>query len=225
MLQAIEISKKYRKGELTSTILSNINLDINTGEFLAVLGPSGSGKSSLLNIVGLLDLPSNGELIFDGHNISKLNERERLDLRRQKIGYIFSDANLIDELTVAENVELPLLYQKVKKRERKEQVGILLGDMNLLHRKNSFPKDLSDVEQQKVAIARALVIKPSLILADEPTALLNSTDGNEVLELLDKINDKGTSVILFTHAQRIAERGRKLVQLFDGHLLLDSTIK
>ncbi len=223
MLQAIDISKEYRKGQLTSSILSNINLDLNSGEYLSIYGPSGSGKTSLLNIIGLLDLPSAGEFIFKEQKTSQLSEKERLSLRRKEIGYIFSAPNLIDELTVAENIELPLLYQKVKKRERIERVSVLLGEFNLLHRKKFFPNDLSGIEQQKVAIARALIINPSLILADEPSRLLNSSDGNEILDLLSNINDNGTSVILFTHERRIADRSRKTVQLFDGHLLLDNT--
>ena len=225
MLQITEISKKYRKGEITSTVLNNINIEVKTGEYLSLLGPSGSGKTTLLNIIGMLDAPSSGQLAFNGIDTGLLNDKQKLKLRRKEIGYIFNKANLIDELTVAENVELPLLYQKIKKRERIEQVSVLLGEMNLLHKKKSFPGDLTALQQQKVAIARALVIKPSLILADEPTGLLNSTEGEEILDLLDKINDSGTTVLLFTHARRIAERSRKTVQLFDGHLLLDSNLK
>ena len=225
MLQAVEISKKYRKGAITSSILNNINLDINAGEFLSVLGPSGSGKTSLFNILGLLDSFDSGHLSINNTNTSQLNDKQKLKLRRKQIGYIFSDANLVDELTVSENVELPLLYQKVKKRERIEQVSVLLGEMNLLHKKSTFPSDLTLLQQQKVAIARALVIKPTLILADEPTGLLNSAEGNEILDILGKINDNGTTVMLFTHSRRIAERSRKIVQLYDGHLILDNSFK
>ncbi|WP_066631691.1 ABC transporter ATP-binding protein [Labilibacter marinus] len=225
MFQAIEISKTYRKGEISSVILSNINLEINEGEYISIFGPSGSGKTSLLNIVGLLDSPDSGEVLFHEKNILSLNPKERLNLRRKEIGYIFSDANLIEELTVAENVELPLLYQKIKKKDRQEQVSAILGEMNLLHKKKEYPQNLTSLQQQKTAIARALVINPSLILADEPTGNLNSTEGNEILDLLSKINDNGTSIFLFSHEKRIAERARKTVQLFDGHLLLDSSLK
>ena len=225
MLQAIDITKKYRKGQLSATVLSNINLDVNEGEYLSILGPSGSGKTSLLNIVGMLDIPTNGEIIINQHKVSNYTEKERLNFRRKEIGYIFNEANLIEELTVAENVELPLLYQKVKKKERIERVSSLLGEMNILHRKKFHPTDLNELEQQKVAIARAMVIEPSLLLVDEPTGKLNSSDGNELLDILGKINDQGITIILFTHARRIAERTRKVVQLFDGHILLDNVIK
>ncbi|GAF04516.1 ABC transporter ATP-binding protein [Saccharicrinis fermentans] len=225
MLQAIEISKEYRKGQITTTVLSNINIEINAGEYLMVLGPSGSGKTTLLNILGFLDKPTKGSLHFKGQDICHLSDKERLALRRQEIGYVFKEANLIDELTVSENIELPLLYQKIKKRARTERVKILLGEMNLLHRKKNYPHELSALEQQKVAIARAMVIRPSVIFADEPTGDLNSADGSEILDVLGKINDNGTALILFTHAKSIIGRAQKLVQLFDGHLLLDNVIK
>ncbi|MGQ1785118.1 MULTISPECIES: ABC transporter ATP-binding protein [unclassified Saccharicrinis] len=225
MLQAVEISKEYRKGQIMSSVLSNINIEVNAGEYLAVVGPSGSGKTTLLNILGFLDKPTSGKLVFKHQNICKLNDKERLAVRRQEIGYVFSEANLIDELTVSENVELPLLYQKVNKRNRIERVRLLLGEMNLLHRKKLYPNELSAIEQQKVAIARAMVIHPSLILADEPSGNLNSAEGSEILDVLGKINDNGTAIVLFTHARRIAERARKSVQLFDGHLLLDKVLK
>ncbi len=224
MIQIVDIYKEYRKGELKSAVLSNINIDISEGDYIVVYGPSGSGKTSLLNIIGLLDQPNSGNLIYNDQHISSLSSKQILELRRNKIGYIFSDANLIDELTISENIELPLLYQKIKKRKRVEKVNKQLAEMNLLHRKNAFPENLTMVQQQKVAIARAQIIQPSLVLVDEPTANLNSSDGDEILDLLGKINDCGTTIVLFTHSTRVAQRGRKTLQLFDGHLLLDSTV-
>ncbi len=225
MLQVVEVSKVYREGEFSETALSNINFDMGDGDFVAIYGPSGSGKTTLLNIVGLLEEPDSGILKYNDWNPFQLKHKERLGFRRQKIGFVFSNANLVDELTVAENIELPLIYQKIKKKERRERVGILLGEMNLLHRKNNYPADLTIVQQQKIAIARALIVNPDIILADEPTASFNSSNANEILNLLSDINDKGVSVLLFTHEKRVAERARKVYQLYDGHLLLDTTIK
>ncbi|TLX76019.1 ABC transporter ATP-binding protein [Labilibacter sediminis] len=225
MLQTIEIVKEYRNKEINSVALSNINLNVDKGEYLTVLGPSGSGKTSLVNILGLLDPPSSGTLIINDQEINSLNDKEKLSIRKKEIGFIFKDAKLIEELTIAENIELPLVYQKIKRKDRNERVSSLLGQMNLLHRKNHYVSSLSSLQKQKVAIARALSYNPSIIIADEPTGLLNSADGDEILDILSNINDNGTSLLVFTHSDRVAERGQRIVQLFDGHLIMDSALK
>lgn len=225
MLQAIELIKEYRTGEIVSVALSNININVEKGEFLSVLGPSGSGKTSLVNTLGMLDMPTTGEIIINGQKSKGLNNKERLTLRRKELGYIFSDPKLIDELTIYENIELPLLYQKVNRKVRAERIHYLLGEMNLLHLKKQFPIDLSGIQQQKVSIARAIANKPSLILADEPTGNLNSANGDEILNILSRINDDGTTLIVFTHSERVAEKGQRILQMFDGHLVMDSALK
>lgn len=225
MLQAINISKEYRSGELSHIALSNINFYIEEGDYVMFLGPSGSGKTSLVNIVGMLDYPTSGDLLFKGKSVVTMNNKERLIYRRGEIGYVFNEARLIEELTIAENIALPLVYKKIKRSERKKRVAEVLGHMNLSHRKNHFPKDLTTLQQQKVSIARAIVSEPSLIIADEPTANLNSTDGSEVLRILSEINEKGTTVLFFTHSAIIAGRGNRVVELFDGHLVGENAMK
>lgn len=225
MLQVINITKEYRSGELTHIALSNININVKKGEYVSFLGPSGSGKSSLINILGMLDYPSQGNILFEGKSIVHMNDKKRLDFRKGKISYLFNDARLIDELTIAENIALPLLYTKKHRNERNNKVSEVLGKINLLHRKNYFPKDLSAFQKQKVSIARAIITNPVLILADEPTGNVNSTDGDEILRILSSINESGTTLLLFTHAPNIANRGQRVVELFDGHLVSENTMK
>ncbi len=225
MIQAIDISKEYRTGDVMFKALSNINLNIEEGDYVTFYGPSGSGKTSLVNVFGLLESPTSGELVFDGYSVIAMTEQQRLFYRRGKIGYLFSHPRLVEELSVFENIELPLIYQKVKKNERKERVLKVIGEMNLLHRKKYFPNDLTALEKQKVSLARALVTEPMVIIADEPTGKLNSTNGDEIIQLLNKINENGVAVLIFTHSASVAAKGRKVVHLFDGHLVRENIMK
>ncbi len=199
--------------------LNGVDFSIEDGEFVAIMGPSGCGKSTLLNILGMLDSPSGGEYFFAGENVAMYNERKRSHLRKQKIGFIFQNFNLIDELTVFENVELPLLYLKQSLKERKEKVMLVLEQLEMVHRRNHFPLQLSGGQQQRVAISRAVVANPSLILADEPTGNLDSSKGEDVMNLLTALNDKGTTIIMVTHSQRDAEFSNRIINLFDGKIV------
>ncbi len=225
MIQAIDISKEYRTGEVVQQALSNINLNVERGDYVTFYGPSGSGKSSLVNIMGLLDYPTSGELMFDGQSVVSMNERQRLMYRRGRIGYLFRNSRLVEELSVYENVELPLVYQKIKKSERKQRVLKVLGEMNLMHRQKYFLKDLTEVEKQKASIARAVVVDPLVIIADEPTGKLNSTDGLEILDILNRVNENGTTLMVFTHSESVAAKGQKIVHVFDGHLVREKILR
>ncbi len=199
-----------------------MDLHIAKGEMVAVMGPSGCGKSTLLNILGLLDNPTNGEFIFNGNEVAHLSERNRTNLRKGNIGFVFQSFNLIDELTVFENVELPLLYMKVSASERKRRVDEVLERMKIIHRKKHFPQQLSGGQQQRVAIARAVVPKPVLILADEPTGNLDSANGEEVMNLLTELNKDGTTIVMVTHSPSDAEYAHRVIQLFDGHIVTEN---
>jgi putative ABC transport system ATP-binding protein len=212
----------YTTEEVETTALNNVNLEIKSGEFVAIMGPSGCGKSTLLNILGLLDNPSSGEYHFVGHEVSKYSERQRADLRKSNIGFIFQSFNLIDELTVYENVELPLLYLGMPSSEREQKVNASLDRMQIIHRRNHFPQQLSGGQQQRVAIARAVVAKPKLILADEPTGNLDSRNGEEVMKLLTQLNDEGTTIIMVTHSPADAEYSHRIIHLFDGHVVSEN---
>ncbi len=225
MLQTIDLTKEYRGREVSYVALSNININIERGDYVSFYGPSGSGKTTLLNILGVLDKPTSGALFFNGKSLANVDDKQRLEYRRGKIGYLFSDAKLIDELTIFENVELPLLYSKETRKNRKELVYEVLGAMNILHRKDSFPNELTAVQQQKVSIARAIVTKPLLLIADEPTGNLNTIDGDEILRVLNDINESGTTLLVFTHALVVAQKGQRIVQMIDGHLVSDHTVK
>ncbi len=225
MIQAIDISKEYRSGEVVYKALYNINLFIEKGDYVSFYGPSGSGKTSLVNLFGLLECPSSGDLIMDGQSVVKMDDRQRLEYRKARIGYLFSDPRLIEELTVYENIELPLIYRKEKKSNRKRRVLEVLNELNLMHRKKYFPKDLTMLEKQKVAIARAIVSNPLLIIADEPTGKLNSTEGEEILSILNVLNETGITILLFTHSKSVATKSQKVVQLFDGHLVRENIMK
>lgn len=225
MIKTKQLVKVFRTDEIETTALNKVNLEVKKGEFVAVMGPSGCGKSTLLNIIGLLDNPTNGELEFDSIEVSKFKEKQRTELRKSNIGFVFQSFNLIDELTVYENVELPLLYLKVSSKERKEKVEAVLERMKIAHRRKHFPQQLSGGQQQRVAVARAVVANPKLILADEPTGNLDSANGEEVMKLLTELNKEGTSIVMVTHSPSDAEYAHRIIQLFDGHIVTENIKK
>ncbi len=222
MIQTKNLNKVYTTEEVETTALNSVNLEINEGEFCAIMGPSGCGKSTLLNIMGLLDNPSSGEYNFLGNEVSSFSERERAQLRKGNIGFIFQSFNLIDELNVFENVELPLLYLGVSASERKKKVEKVLERMAMMHRSSHFPQQLSGGQQQRVAIARATVADAKLILADEPTGNLDSDHGDEVMKLLAELNEKGTTIIMVTHSPHDADYARRVIHLFDGQVVTEN---
>ncbi len=219
MIKTSQLTKVFRTDEVETTALNDVNLEIEKGEFVAIMGPSGCGKSTLLNILGLLDNPTGGQYFFLDHEVSGFNERNRAKLRKENIGFVFQNFNLIDELNVFENVELPLIYLGYSAKERKARVEEALEQMQIIHRKKHFPLQLSGGQQQRVAVARAVVANPSLILADEPTGNLDSAHGEEVMNLLDNLNQNGTTIVMVTHSQRDAEYARRIVRLFDGQII------
>lgn len=222
MIKLKNLSKVYTTEEVETTALNSINLEIKQGEFVAVMGPSGCGKSTLLNILGLLDNPSAGEYFLGDQEVSRYSERQRAQLRKGAIGFVFQSFNLIDELTVFENVELPLLYLKVPPAERKKRTEEVLDRMGIIHRRNHFPQQLSGGQQQRVAISRAIVAKPKVILADEPTGNLDSVNGEEVMKLLTQLNEEGTTVVMVTHSPHDAGYAQRIVNLFDGKIVSDN---
>jgi len=222
MIKTANLKKVFTTDEVETTALNSINIEIKEGEFVAVMGPSGCGKSTLLNILGLLDNPSEGEYHFSENEVSKFSERQRAQLRKGSIGFVFQSFNLIDELTVYENVELPLLYLKVPSSERKQKVEEVLERMNIMHRRNHFPQQLSGGQQQRVAIARAIVAKPNVILADEPTGNLDSANGEEVMKLLAELNEEGTTIIMVTHSPYDANYAHRIINLFDGKVVTEN---
>jgi putative ABC transport system ATP-binding protein len=222
MIRTNNLTKVFRTEEIETTALNNVNIHIKQGEFVAIMGPSGCGKSTLLNIVGLLDNPTSGEYFFDGQEVGHLKERNRTLLRKGNIGFVFQSFNLIDELTVYENVELPLIYLKLKARERKDMVEKVLEQMKISHRRKHFPQQLSGGQQQRVAVARAVVAGPKLILADEPTGNLDSKNGIEVMNLLTDLNKAGTTIIMVTHSSRDAAYAHRVINLFDGQVITES---
>jgi putative ABC transport system ATP-binding protein len=197
---------------------------VKEGEFVAVMGPSGCGKSTLLNILGLIDDPDGGSFIFDGVEIAHFNERKRADIRKHSIGFVFQSFNLIDELTVYENVELPLIYTGVKPSERKEKVEKVLDKMQIMHRRNHYPQQLSGGQQQRVAVARAVVNNPKLILADEPTGNLDSINGSEVMELLSDLNEQGTTIVMVTHSEHDARFSHRIIRMLDGQTVTENIL-
>lgn len=219
MIKLIDIVKTHRTDELETTPLNNINLEVADGEFLAVMGPSGCGKSTLLNIIGLMDTPTSGKYYFNELELASFNENKRAEVRKNNIGVIFQSFNLIDELTVYQNVELALLYQKVPSEERKSRVAEVLKQVGIDHRQNHYPQQLSGGQQQRVAIARAIVGKPKLLLADEPTGNLDTKNGNEVMAELKRLNDQGTTIIMVTHSDDHAKYGSRIVNMLDGEIL------
>lgn len=225
MIKTAELTKVFRTEEIETSALNKVNLHIQKSEFVAIMGPSGCGKSTLLNIIGLLDNPTGGEFYFDGEEVGGLKERNRTLLRKGNIGFVFQSFNLIDELNVYENVELPLIYLKLKARERKEMVEKVLERMKISHRKKHFPQQLSGGQQQRVAIARAVVANPKLILADEPTGNLDSKNGREVMNLLTELNREGTTIVMVTHSMHDSEFAHRVINLFDGQIITEEVKK
>ncbi len=225
MIKTVNLSKVFKTEMVETTALNSVNLKVGKGEFVAIMGPSGCGKSTLLNILGLLDNSDAGEYYFDGTEVSGLNEKQRTNLRKGKIGFIFQSFNLIDDLNIYENVELPLLALGEPKSQRRKKVDEILERMRIGHRKNHFPKQLSGGQQQRAAIARALITHPKIILADEPTGNLDSTNGEQVMQLLEELNTTGTTIIMVTHSLGHAERAHRIVNLFDGQLVMERSDK
>ena len=221
MITVNNLSKVFRTEEIETTALNNVSFTINKGEFVAIMGPSGCGKSTLLNILGLLDNPSGGSYNLLDTEVANLRERERTNYRKGNIGFVFQSFNLIDELNVYENVELPLKYLNISATERKRRVTEILKRMNISHRAQHYPQQLSGGQQQRVAIARAVVANPQLILADEPTGNLDSRNGKEVMDLLCQLNAEGTTVVMVTHSQRDASAAQRIINLFDGEIVKD----
>jgi putative ABC transport system ATP-binding protein len=222
MIKITNLKKIYTTEEVETTALNNVNFEVLEGEFVAIMGPSGCGKSTLLNILGLLDNPTEGEYTFLDQKVSGYSERQRADLRKENIGFVFQSFNLIDELTVFENVELPLLYLGTSSSQRRKRVEEVLEQMQIMHRRNHFPQQLSGGQQQRVAVARAIVAKPKLILADEPTGNLDSVHGDDVMKILNQLHDDGTTIVMVTHSPAFAEYGHRLVHLFDGHIVTEN---
>ena len=221
MITVNNLSKVFRTEEIETTALNNVSFTISKGEFVAIMGPSGCGKSTLLNILGLLDNPSGGSYNLLGTEVANLRERERTNYRKGNIGFVFQSFNLIDELNVYENVELPLKYLNISASERKRRVTEILKRMNISHRAGHYPQQLSGGQQQRVAIARAVVANPQLILADEPTGNLDSRNGKEVMDLLCQLNAEGTTIVMVTHSQRDASAAQRIINLFDGEIVKD----
>ncbi len=219
MIKLENISKVFRTEEVETVALDNINLNVDKGEFLAIMGPSGCGKSTLLNTIGLLDCPTSGRMEFLGKDLSGAGEKEFAGIRKGNIGFVFQSFNLIDELNVYQNVELPLTYLDIPSRERKQRVEELLERMQIAHRAKHYPRQLSGGQQQRVAISRAVVTQPVLVLADEPTGNLDSKNGIEVMELLSELNSGGTTVVMVTHSERDAAYAHRVVTLFDGRIV------
>ena len=221
MIKVKDLSKIFRTEEIETTALNNVSFEINDGEFVAIMGPSGCGKSTLLNILGLLDNPSGGSYLLLGNEVANLKEKERTKFRKGNIGFVFQSFNLIDELNVYENVELPLRYLNISAGERKQKVNEILKRMGISHRAKHFPQQLSGGQQQRVAIARAVVSSPKLILADEPTGNLDSKNGKEVMDLLNELNQEGTTIVMVTHSQKDAAVAQRVINLFDGEIVGD----
>jgi putative ABC transport system ATP-binding protein len=221
MIKLTNLSRVFRTQDIETTALSDINLTVSKGDFLAIMGPSGCGKSTLLSILGMLDSPTTGSFEFSGTDIAGYSEKQLSELRKASIGFVFQSFNLIDELTVFENVELPLQYQKISKSERKQRVNTILKRVGIDHRGEHLPQQLSGGQQQRVAVARALVINPKLILADEPTGNLDSKNGDEVMAMLRELNREGTTVIMVTHSEKEGAYADRLVRLLDGQVMLD----
>jgi putative ABC transport system ATP-binding protein len=202
-----------------------VNVDIAEGEFVSVMGPSGCGKSTLLNVLGMIDSPSGGGYYFNGEEVGGLSERKRANVRKHNLGFVFQSFNLIDELTVYENIELPMLYTNVPSAQRKQRVEELLEGMNIMHRRNHFPQQISGGQQQRVAVARAVVNKPKLILADEPTGNLDSANGDEVMKILSELNAAGTTILMVTHSQYCAEFGNRIIRMLDGQVVTENVVR
>jgi len=224
MIKVKDLEKFYSTEEVRTIALNKLSFEVKEGEFVAVMGPSGCGKSTLLNILGLLDDPDGGSFQFNGIEVAGFNERQRANLRKHNIGFVFQSFNLIDELTVYENVELPLIYTGVKPAERKERVEAVLEKMQIMHRRKHFPQQLSGGQQQRVAVARAVVNNPKLILADEPTGNLDSSNGNEVMDLLTELNNNGTTIVMVTHSEHDAKYSHRIIRMLDGQKVTENVL-
>ena len=224
MISITDLEKFYSTDEVRTIALNKLSFEVKEGEFVAIMGPSGCGKSTLLNILGLLDDPDGGSFQFNDIEVSGFNERKRANVRKQNIGFVFQSFNLIDELTVYENVELPLIYTGVKADERKKRVEEVLEKMQIMHRRKHFPQQLSGGQQQRVAVARAVVNKPKLILADEPTGNLDSKNGNEVMDLLIELNEAGTTIIMVTHSEHDAKYSHRIIRMLDGQKVTENLL-
>ena len=219
MIKIEGLSKVFRTEEVETIALNNVSLAVKEGEFVAIMGPSGCGKSTLLNIIGLLDSPSRGDYYLDGKEVGHLKEKERANFRKGNIGFVFQSFNLLDELNVSDNVELPLTYLNIKASERKQRVKEVLKRMSISHRSHHFPQQLSGGQQQRVAIARAVVSNPKIILTDEPTGNLDSKNGLTVMELLTELNQEGTTILMVTHSKHDATFAHRIINLFDGQIV------
>ena len=224
MLKLSNLEKIYRTEDIETVALNKLSVEVKDGEFVAIMGPSGCGKSTLLNIIGLLDDADTGSFLFNNEEVISYNERKRADLRKRNIGFVFQSFNLIDELTVYENVELPLLYLGIDADERKKRVEAVLEKVQIMHRRNHFPQQLSGGQQQRCAVARAVVNNPKLILADEPTGNLDSKNGNEVMELLTNLNDAGTTVVMVTHSEHDARYAHRVIRMLDGSVVMENVL-
>jgi len=225
MIKIENLEKVYKTEEVETTALNGINFHVKEGEFVSIMGPSGCGKSTLLNVMGLLDKPESGSYKFIDTELLTLNDRERSNFRKKNMGFVFQNFNLIDELTVFENIELPLIYNKIPAGERKKLVNEIIERMNIVNRSGHFPQQLSGGQQQRVAVARALVTKPKLVLADEPTGNLDSSHGNEVMELLCELNETGTTIVMVTHSSHDASFSNRIINLKDGHVISEKINK
>lgn len=222
MLKTKNLTKVFTTEEVETTALNNVNAAIQDGEFVAIMGPSGCGKSTFLHIAGMLDNPTDGEYYFMDEEVSRYSEKKRANLRKGNIGFVFQSFNLIDELTVFENIELPLLYIGVSSSDRKKKVNETLEQLELMPRKNHFPQQISGGQQQRVAVARAVIANPKVILADEPTGNLDSSHGDEVMKILVDLNEKGTTVVMVTHSPAYADYANRVIHLFDGHIVTEN---
>lgn len=224
MIKTVNLQKIFKTEEVQTLTLNDVNMEVKEGEFVAIMGPSGCGKSTLLNILGLLDNPTSGEYYLNGTEVSKYTEAQRTNLRKGVIGFVFQSFNLIDELNVYENIELPLLYMGILAAKRKRRVETAMERMAIMHRSKHFPQQLSGGQQQRVAIARAVVSNPKLILADEPTGNLDSKNGKEVMELLSELNKEGTTIVMVTHSQHDAGFAKRIINLFDGQVVTEANL-
>lgn len=224
MIKTVNLQKIFKTEEVQTLALNDVNIEVKEGEFVAIMGPSGCGKSTLLNILGLLDNPTSGEYYLNGTEVSKYTEAQRTNLRKGVIGFVFQSFNLIDELNVYENIELPLLYMGIPATGRKRRVETAMERMAIMHRSKHFPQQLSGGQQQRVAIARAVVSNPKLILADEPTGNLDSKNGKEVMELLNELNKEGTTIVMVTHSQHDAGFAGRIINLFDGQVVTEANL-
>ena len=222
MIKTKNLTKVFTTAEVETTALNHVNAEVQAGEFVAIMGPSGCGKSTFLHIAGMLDNPTDGEYYFMDEEVSRYSEKKRANLRKGNIGFVFQSFNLIDELTVFENIELPLLYLGVSTSDRKKRVNETLEQLELMPRKNHFPQQISGGQQQRVAVARAVIANPKIILADEPTGNLDSSHGDEVMKILVDLNENGTTIVMVTHSPAYADYANRVIHLFDGHIVTEN---